>query len=207
MAKVKQIEGRRSSKAPLTVSRPELLVDGSDREFRRLIHGLLAFTAVTTAVRDTHAALVGLQGAPYTILLCIRHLAAEGPVMVRDVADHLRLSGSFITMETNKLSKLGLLEKTRQGTDRRRVALTLTPGCIALLDSIADLRRQVNDIEFGVLSKDEFRELISLIYRLTESGERALSLLKALTKHHKSLAGHELSVLTGYVAQVRSKAS
>src|SRR5690242_11025860 len=68
------------SGAPLTVSRPELLVDGTDREFRKLVHGLFTFFALHTAIRDGYAAALGLPGPQYTILLCVRNLSDAGPV-------------------------------------------------------------------------------------------------------------------------------
>lgn len=170
----------RVSRVPLTVLRSELLIDGSDQEFRRLVHGLFAFLALHTAIRDGYADLLGLGGPQYTILLCIRQLAADEAVSVRTIADHLRLSGSFITVETNKLEKLGLIDKARQAGDRRMVSLKLTTRGNQLLDSIAELRQQVNDIQFGTLSSEEFRNLVPLVYRLIESGERALSLLNFL---------------------------
>ncbi len=43
---------------PLTVSRPELLIKGSDSEFRRLVHGLLGFLA-----RHEASARVMLRGS------------------------------------------------------------------------------------------------------------------------------------------------
>lgn len=178
----------RKRAAPLTVTRPELLVDGSDDQFRRLVHGLLAFLAVHSSVRDGYASWVGLSGPEYTIILCIRHLAADGPVNIRTVADHLRLSGSFVTIETNKLEKAGLVEKNRQKVDRRMVALSLTAKGNALLDSISNVRRQVNNVQFGDLTGEEFRALVPLVDRLIASGERALSLLAFLREHGQNAA-------------------
>lgn len=176
-------DAERPAKAPLTASRPELLVDGSDRDFRRLVHGLLPFLALHTDIRDGYAELLGLQGPQYTILLCIRTLGYSGTVNVRTIADHLRLSGSFITAETNTLERLGLVTKRRGLEDRRLVSVALTPKGAALLDSIADLRRQVNDVQFGCLTKEEFQLLVPIVERLVQSGERALALLKFMKEH------------------------
>jgi MarR family transcriptional regulator, organic hydroperoxide resistance regulator len=179
--KVASIRGKpkqvRSTKPPLTVGRSQLLVKGSDHEFRRLVHGLFAYLAIHSSIRDGYAEILGFGGQQYTILLCIRHLAASKPVSVRTIADHLRLSGSFITVETNKLETMGLVRKERQSDDRRMLSLKLTTRGNALLDSIAPLRRQVNDIQFGTLNNAEFRHLVDLIYRLIDSGDKALSLL------------------------------
>jgi len=85
--------------APLTVSRAGLLVNGGDSEFRALVHAMLAFSARLQGVREGFAALVGLTGIQYTILISIRHLQNETEVTVGSVADHLHLSGAFITIE------------------------------------------------------------------------------------------------------------
>jgi DNA-binding MarR family transcriptional regulator len=178
----------KSAKAPLTVSREELLSDGTDRDFRALVQGLLTFFGSHVAIRDGYASLLGLTGPQYTIMLCIRNLSDGGPVSVGTVAVHLRLSGSFITVETKTLEQRGLVSKDRGTEDRRVVSLSLTPNGVALLDSIAGLRRQVNDVEFGCLSKAEFQMLVPLVERLIQSGERALALQNYLKTHGADLA-------------------
>src|SRR5207302_7108369 len=100
---------RANAVKPLTVSRPELLVDGSDAQFRAFVHGMLAFAAQLEAVRDGFAALVGLTGIQYTILISISHLQTEREVTVGAAADHLHLSGAFVTTEPGKHLRLGLI--------------------------------------------------------------------------------------------------
>lgn len=55
--------GTAGSPVPLTIGRPELLVDGSDVKFRELVHDLLALGARHEAVRNGHASYIGLSGA------------------------------------------------------------------------------------------------------------------------------------------------
>lgn len=176
---------KKSAKARLpTVARQELLSeDGSDRDFRRLVEGLLPFLGIHTAIRDSYASLLGLPGPQYTILLCIRNLEGAGPVNVTTIANTLRQSGSFITAETNALEQKGLLVKARGAEDRRKVSISLTAKCSELLDSIASLRQRVNDVQFGCLNREEFEMLVPLIERLVQSGERALALLNYLKSH------------------------
>src|SRR6185437_112836 len=88
---------------PLTVSRPELLNEGTDRDFRRLVHNNFAFMARHEAIRDGHARQIGLAGVEYTILISIGHLGLDCDVNVKTVADHLHMSGAFITTVTSKL--------------------------------------------------------------------------------------------------------
>ncbi len=175
----------RSAKTPpLTITRPEMLVDGSDRDFRRLVHGLFGFFARHEAVRSGHGARIGLVGIEYTVLISIRHLSAEeGDVNVNRVANHLHLSGAFVTTVTNKLLQRGLIHKTVDPTDRRRVKLEVSAKGDDLLAELAPVQRQVNDVQFGCLSASEFRQLLKITERLIESSEQAVRLQDFLASH------------------------
>ena len=170
-------------KAPLTISRPEMLINGSDRHFRRLVHGLFGFFARHEAVRSGHGARIGLAGIEYTTLISIRHLdAEEGDVNVNRVAEHLHLSGAFVTTVTNKLLKRGLIHKSVDPVDRRRVKLQVSEKGDALLAELAPVQRQVNDVQFGCLSQAEFLKLLDMAERLIASSEDAVRLQAYLAK-------------------------
>lgn len=163
--------------APLTVTRPELLVQGSDRAFRSLVHGLFGFFARHEAIRSGHGARIGLVGIEYTVLISIGHLTIhEGDVSVNRIAEHLYLSGAFVTTVTNKLLQRGLIHKTPDPNDRRRVRLEISEKGWASLAELAPVQRQVNDIQFDCLSASEFRQLSEMIERLIDSSNRALRL-------------------------------
>ena len=167
---------RRQGAIPLTVSRPALIVNGSDREFRELVHNLFGFFALHERIRDGHAKFIGLAGIEYTVLIAIAHLAVEGDVNVKTVADHLHLSGAFITSTTRRLLHLGLIHKTADTIDRRRVSLTVSEEGRAALEKLAPVQRRINDVEFGGLSQEEFKTLNSLIQRMLDDGDRAVAL-------------------------------
>lgn len=171
---------------PLTVLRPELLVHGSDIDFRRLVNALLPFLGLHTAIRNGYAELLGLTGPAYSILLVVRTLGDNGPVNIRTIADQLRLSGSFITAETNLLEARNLVRKRKGLDDKRLVSVTLTPKGTALLDSIAELRQRVNDVQFGRLSREEFKVLVPAIEGLVESSGQALNFLNFLKSTRQS---------------------
>jgi DNA-binding MarR family transcriptional regulator len=173
----------RGPRAPaLTVSRPELLSGGSDRQFRALVHGLFSFLARHEQIRDGHARHIGLAGIEYTVLISIAHLAQDGDVSVSAVATHLRVSGAFITTVVQRLQALGLVGKETDPNDRRRVALSLTSEGRGRLERLAPLQRQVNDVEFGCLSRAEFLSLLDMVERLIASGDQALALQEYLDK-------------------------
>src|SRR3954451_5753173 len=106
---------RRKSVPPATVSRPALLVDGSDDEFRRLIHDLIAYGHKLDACRDGFAAIAGISGVQYEILMLVSR--AEDALSVGEVAGRLHRSGAFITIEANKLASRGILAKAADPAD------------------------------------------------------------------------------------------
>lgn len=166
-------------KAAPTVNAPQLLVEGSDLEFRQFVHDALAFSSRLQAVRDGFARLLGLTGIQYTILISIYHLEFEKRVGVNTIADHLHLSGTFVTTETNKLAALGLVEKTRDGEDRRRINLRTTERAREQLSGLASVQSHVNDAHFSPLSAEDFARLRRLMPALVTSTDRALRLLDA----------------------------
>jgi MarR family transcriptional regulator, organic hydroperoxide resistance regulator len=180
---------RRYGGAPLTTSRAELIVNGSDREFRELVHNLFGFFALHERIRRGHGRFIGLAGIEYTVLIAIAHLAAEGAVNVKTVADHLHLSGAFITSTTRRLLQLGLIHKTMDTVDRRRVTITVSGKGRAALEKLAPSQRRVNDVEFGCLSREEFKALNNLMRRMIEYGDRAVALQNYLLIGEAKSAG------------------
>lgn len=160
----------------LSVSRPELIVQESDGAFREMLHNLLAFSSRLEGVRGRFAGSVGLTGPQYTILITVRQLQAHGHVGVSQVADHLALTPTFVTMETKKLVALGLLEKSADPDDLRRVRLAVTREGEARLSRLAPFQRQVNDRLFAPLTIETFALLRGLSAELRQSAEAALGL-------------------------------
>lgn len=164
------------SPLPLTISRRELLNDGTDRDFRRMVHNIFAFTARHEAIRDGHARHIGLAGIEYTILISIGHLGLDGDVNVKTVADHLHMSGAFVTTVTSKLQHQGLIEKTQDTVDRRRISLAVTEKGKMLLRQLAPYQREINDVEFAPISKEQFRVFSEILESLIEASDRAMAL-------------------------------
>ncbi len=183
--KVKAERGQTSRRAepassrgglPLTITRPELLSDGTDRDFRRLVHNIFAFMARHESIRDGHARQIGLAGVEYTILISIGHLGLDGEVNIKTIADHLRMSGAFVTTVTSKLQTLGLVEKTQDSADRRRISLAISEKGKALLRTLAPYQREINDVEFGPLSREDFQTISRILEALIDSSDKAFAL-------------------------------
>jgi len=165
-------------RVPLTVSRGDLLSNGNDHEFRQLVHRLLAFSVRLETVRSGSAALLGLTGVQYSTLISIAHLQGEDGVGVKVVADHLGLSGAFLTIVTGQLVKRGLVEKKINPKDRRRVHLTVTPEGRELLEGLVPVQRDVNDLLFQPLDARRFRMLNEIMADLVRSGDEAAALIE-----------------------------
>jgi DNA-binding MarR family transcriptional regulator len=170
---------RKQAAAPLTVSRPALLVGGSDTEFRGFIHDLMAYGHRLDACREAFAAIAGVSAAQYEILMMVsRH---EG-LAVGEVAARLHRSGAFITIEANKLTERGVLQKASDPLDRRRVLLHTTEKGRQILQRLAPYQVRINDVLFEHLGARRFREFRALLREQLASGDRAVALLQYLIR-------------------------
>ena len=161
---------------PLTVSREELLTGGTDQLFRQLVHDIFAFNARHSTIRDGHAHRIGLAGIEYTILISVARLSLDEDVNVKALAEHLHVSTGLVTNVTRKLQELGLVEKATDSVDRRRTVLTVTALGRKKLAELAPYQRQVNDVEFGSLTAEDFHHLSRIVASLVDSSELAVKL-------------------------------
>ena len=172
-----------------TVSKPQLLVDGSDGAFRSFIHDFLAFSAIVSDIRAGFGERLGMTGIGYTTLISIAYLQGRSGIGVNAVAEHLHLSGAFITTEVAKLVRAGLVHKGVNAKDKRRVLLTVTPAGRKLLNELVVVQAPVNDTLFDCLTAAEFAQLRNMLARLVPCGVRALSLQSYLTESQEVEAG------------------
>src|SRR5690242_16967057 len=96
-SELKSSTGSRGSAKNLTVSLPELLVDGSDLKFRELVADLFAAAAGMLALRRALATSIGLSAAEYAILLATWHLQKKGPVGINTLAGQLHVAAANVT--------------------------------------------------------------------------------------------------------------
>jgi DNA-binding MarR family transcriptional regulator len=171
----------------LTVTKAELMPGGDDAVFRTFIHDFLAYSARVGQCRAGFGERLGLSGIAYTTLISIAHLQGDAGVGVSRVAEHLHLSGAFVTIEVSKLVAAGLVDKRVNKSDRRRVLLTVTPKARRLLDELAAVQAPVNDALFDCLSAAEFQQLASMMSRLVPCGDKAASILAFTAKWSKAL--------------------
>jgi DNA-binding MarR family transcriptional regulator len=167
---------------PLTTHSPALLVDGSDRVFRAMVHDTLAFAARIEEIRARLGAVIGLPGSAYSALMTIAHLQGRGGVGVSAVAEHLHLSGAAVTIEVNRLVSLGLVDKRTNPEDRRRVLLSITDAAVRALDDLTRIQAPANDALFARLDRASFRQFAAIMRDLVDCADDSLAVIAALSR-------------------------
>ncbi len=142
---------------PLSVTKPEILIDGSDREFRRLIHRMLIGQARLDAVRESIASRIGVSGTQYTMLMSVLHLQGGAGISITGLADYLEVTGPHVTGVIGKLAAHGFVRKTVNPKDRRGVLVRLTPMGRKRLLAAFDFIASVNDRLFEGVGREEYR--------------------------------------------------
>lgn len=160
----------------LTTSRKALLTDGGDTQFRKMIYDFFALSSKLEAIRERFGTKIGINGRQYSILIAISHLQGKEGVGVNAVAEHLHLSGAFVTTEVNRLIELKLVEKETNPQDRRRVLLSVTPNGLAHLDALVSYQAPVNDALFDCLDRSDFLALSRILSGLLVCADKAQAL-------------------------------
>lgn len=168
-----------------TVSRKELLVDGSDRMFRIAIHTIMAITNDTDTLRVGYGELIGISGAQHELMMLISRVNDGEGIGVGEAARLMKKTSSFVVMESNQLQKKGLIEKTPSLEDRRRVVLRVSELGLKQLAKLTDAQRQVNDLLFGQFDRETFLNFIEQLNLLLNGSARAVEHLQMLVNEHK----------------------
>jgi DNA-binding MarR family transcriptional regulator len=166
-------------RSPLTTSRGSLLDRGSDHRFRGLIHDLLTVAARMELAREHLGGRIDVSGPQYSVLMAIAHLEGMRGASVGTVAQALHVSSAFITAETGKLARLGLVLKRTNPADRRGVLLSLAPAGRSQIEHLSAEIRAVNDRVFGLLDAKSFAALCAAAQMLVEGSNRAMEYIAA----------------------------
>jgi len=170
--------GSRGAVKNLTVSLPELLVDGSDLKFRELVADLFAAAAGMLALRRALATSVGLSAAEYAILLATWHLQKKGPVGINTLAGQLHVAAANVTAEVGKLVKKGILDKQPHPKDSRAVLIRLTADGTAILHELTPLLRRINDRLFSGNRAGDMDAVANFLRHIADETPNSIHLAK-----------------------------
>lgn len=160
---------------PLSTTLEHFIVNGSDREFRKTIYGMLTVSSLMLKSRELFGAYIGVSAPQYSMLVAI---AESRETTVSDLAAALNTSGSFITTEIKKLIRDGYVSKRTNENDRRSSLLSLTELGKTRVRQVAPMRTKANDIIFGSLNPAEAAMFQHLIRVMVRDFERSIHYLE-----------------------------
>ncbi len=164
---------------PVSATRPILLSGKSDHSLRQLLYDFFTVSAQMENVRRHLGKRIGLTGPQYSLMMAVAELQGRAGVSVGQVAEYLHVTGTFVTTESGKLSRKGVLEKRSDVQDGRRSLLSITPAGQKALSSLFPELQQINDIFFDLESRVDFERLCETLERLVGNSQRALALINA----------------------------
>ncbi len=167
--------GRRSKAGGegLTVAVPELLVGGSDLDFRDFVADLFAAASGMQSLRRSLGKAAGMSGSDVAVLLAIRRLSRQDCVSVREIAEHLHVAAPHVTTELGQLAAAGLITKQANQRDPRAVDVKLTPLGRRSLALLTRLVRRVNDVLFSGISESEMQQVHRFFRRIIARSAQA----------------------------------
>ena len=168
-----------ASRSALRSDRP---AKTTELQLQRLTGCLHSLSSRHHHLTQGYAARAGIAGIQYTILTTIRYLDTRGDVFPVTIAAYLRLTSAGVTKAIHHLTELGLVEKAGDLDDRRRTKLSITPAGCALLDSLAPMQSNVNDVWLDCMNDEEFSIFLDLVERFIKSSDRALAVQHYLVK-------------------------
>lgn len=120
--------------------------------------------ACSRAITRAYGALLKESGLTYTQYITMMALWEYGPTSVGELGRCLMLDSGTLTPLLKKLAARGLIERTRDTTDERRLVVTLTPEGEALEDAVAGIPgRMACDVG---LSPEEGAQLVGLLRKV-----------------------------------------
>jgi MarR family transcriptional regulator, organic hydroperoxide resistance regulator len=188
---------KKDFKFPLTATSPILISNGSDHSLRQLLYDFFTVSARLETMKRYLGKRLGLTGPQYTIMMAVAELQGKTGVSVGRVGDYLHVTGTFVTIESGKLLKKGLMKKSPDRLDGRLSLLSLAPRGVKTLQSLFPELQQINNIFFELNSRTEFERLCKTLETLVGNAQRALALTNATQdpprlrlKHAEVAASH-----------------
>jgi DNA-binding MarR family transcriptional regulator len=180
--------GVTSTTLPSTTRAP-LLIDGTDRRFRRFIDNFVRLSARLQTLRAALAKGMGMTPPQYNILMILARVEAPEGETMSSIAKRLDVSLSFVVSETRILKRLGLIELRRNPEDGRSVLATVTRAGYARLARAAPKIQRVNDLLFSNLTRLELIAMDRTIARILKGSEAATVAVKIVPSAGPSARG------------------
>jgi DNA-binding MarR family transcriptional regulator len=160
---------------PVTTTLPSMLKSGGDVAFRETLYLMaLAFSRLYTC-REAFGRALGLTAPQFIVLIGTAYRQGSEGVTIRALADHTQLAATHVTTEVGRLIGQGLLTKQANANDRRSVLVRLTRKGEDAIRTVTPLLRNINDLLFQDVSRDEFAVISRFLEKFAMNSEYALA--------------------------------
>ena len=173
---------------PLTISRGDFLVGGSDAGFRSSIYTIVQCVSRLLACRDAFGRELDLTPSQFAVLMGAAHAQGDGGVTIRDLAEHVALAPTHVTTEVGRLESLGFLTKRQSHADRRSVRVSLLPHAEAQIARVTPFVRLVNDTLFRGIDARSLGVAHQVARQLVLNSETALAEIRRHQLEHATPA-------------------
>jgi DNA-binding MarR family transcriptional regulator len=116
-----------------------------------------------------------LTGSQYAVLMGTAYRQRAEGVSIRALADHVQLAPPHVTTEVGRLIRKGLLTKRANAQDRRGVLVKLSRKGEQALLRVVPFVRQINDLLFDNVSRNDFAVLSQFLKVFALNSERAIA--------------------------------
>jgi DNA-binding MarR family transcriptional regulator len=102
----------------------------------------------------------------------VEFLGNEGPRMMREVAEHLKVAVNSVTSIVDNLENKGLAHRRRSEEDRRVIRVELTPPGREMAQTLVEVNLRLFRSMLGALTEDE-QEIFMVLFRKIARGGRS----------------------------------
>lgn len=167
-----------------TVSAPAVLdrAAGGDRAFRQLLYDISTAAGHLESARAYLASRMGVTSPQYNMIMVIAQYEGDQGVSINGIAEHLHVSGTFVTMELKKLERQGMVSKTANPADARSVLVRLSAEGERRVHAVQPDLLFVNDHLFEHISATDFQALSRIIASLIGDFSRTVAMLQVMAQ-------------------------
>jgi MarR family transcriptional regulator, organic hydroperoxide resistance regulator len=163
---------------PVTISNRQLLLDGSDNNFRQVIYLFVKVLGRLMTCRDAFGRRIDLTGSQFAVLMGVAYSQGSRGVTLKELSRHVHLASTHVTTAVGRLTTLGLLDKRSGEDDRRNVLVSLTADGVEAVKRVTPLVRKINDLLFSEISASELLAAQATFARISTNSEAALAEIK-----------------------------
>ncbi len=160
---------------PVTISREEFLLNGSDAGFRRSIYALIQCVGRLLACRDAFGRELDLTPSQFAVLMGVAHTQGTDGVTIRVLSEHVALASTHVTTEVGRLERAGFLTKRPSRTDGRSVRVSLLPHAETEIARVTPFIKVVNDVLFRGIDAQALGVAHQVARQLILNSETALA--------------------------------